>query len=69
MGNVDPIKILRQGTAAWNKWWEENPDEDINLSGAALTGANLSKAVLVETNLEKATLTGCKIYAPFAGKY
>jgi uncharacterized protein YjbI with pentapeptide repeats len=61
---VDQIKILRQGTAVWIKWREENPDEDINL-----TGANLRKAVLVETNLEKATLTGCKICAPFAGKY
>ena len=68
MGNVDHIKIL----------WE-NSDEDINfswaylswayLSWADLREANLSKAVLVETNLEKATLTGCKIYAPFARKY
>jgi len=66
---VDQIKILRQGTAVWIKWREENPDEDINLTGAGLTGANLSKAVLVETNLEKPTLTGCKIYAPFARKY
>jgi len=63
MGNVDHIKIL----------WE-NSDEDINfswayLSWADLREANLSKAVLVETNLEKPTLTGCKIYAPFARKY
>ena len=69
MGNVDQIEILRQGTAAWKKWWEENPDEDINLSEAYLFEANLSRAVLVETNLEKATLMGCKIYAPFARKY
>jgi hypothetical protein len=43
MGNVDQIKILRQGTAAWNKWWEENPDEDINLSGAGLTWEGRSR--------------------------
>jgi hypothetical protein len=36
MANAEQLEILRQGTEAWNKWRAENPDLEVNLSGATL---------------------------------
>ena len=63
MGNDDQLTILRQGSAAWNKWRRENPNTYIDLSRADLSGASL-----IETNLEGSILTGCKIYGISAWK-
>lgn len=44
MANEEQLSILKQGVEVWNKWREENPDEEINLSGADLRGLELFKA-------------------------
>lgn len=56
-----------EGVEAWNKWRQENPDAEIDLSfaklsdadlsGANLSGANLSDSDLIGANLTKATLS------------
>lgn len=71
------LKILRRGVEAWNKWWEENPKDRVdlrevnlggadlfqaNLRGSNLHGAYLNRAILVKTNLRNAILTDCRIY-------
>jgi hypothetical protein len=63
MANAEQLKILRQGTKAWNKWMVENPDEHIDLSKADLRGANLIRANLTGADLSKADL----IYADLSG--
>lgn len=40
MANKRQLAILKQGVAAWNKWREENPEVNIDLSEANLDGLN-----------------------------
>ena len=66
MANREQLDKLKQGVQAWNEWREENPDVEIDLSGANLfeaklsganlRGADLSKAILSRANLNKADL-------------
>jgi hypothetical protein len=42
MANLDHVKMLKQGVAAWNAWREKNPDIRPDLRGADLGGANRS---------------------------
>jgi hypothetical protein len=51
MAEYEHLKILEQGTAAWNKWRDENPEIMPDLRGAALSGADLSSADLSGANL------------------
>lgn len=56
------LKILRQGPEVWNAWRKENPEVEINLSGAKLRGvrlrgADLSNAVIRGVNFSEADLT------------
>lgn len=65
--NKEHLAILKEGVEAWNKWREENPNVEPDLSEADLSGANLSeinfsranlhKAILFDTNLTKADLS------------
>ena len=49
MGNENQIRILQEGTEAWNKWRRENPDEHIDLTEANLRKANLSTSQVGST--------------------
>ena len=49
VGNLDLLKILRQGPEVWNAWRERNPEvviglEEANLQKADLRGADLQLA-------------------------
>jgi hypothetical protein len=48
MANEEQLSILKQGVDVWNKWRAENPDVDIDLSGAELNESKLNRASLVE---------------------
>jgi uncharacterized protein YjbI with pentapeptide repeats len=71
-----PLEILKQGVEVWNKWREENPGMEIDLTGVSLTGdditnytlsgvnlsgVNLRDAKFSETALVKANLTGANL--------
>lgn len=66
MANKEQLAILKQGVDVWNRWREENPNVNIDLSEANLLRfdlngvdfmvANLSKANLERTNLAHANL-------------
>jgi uncharacterized protein YjbI with pentapeptide repeats len=56
MANEDQLKLLRQGVAAWNRWREENPDIEVDLSGADLSEAELVRANLIDADLSEAVL-------------
>jgi hypothetical protein len=48
MANPEHLEILKQGVEQWNKWREEHPEVDPDLSEADLDGANLGAANLGE---------------------
>jgi hypothetical protein len=68
MANEEQLSILKQGVKVWNKWREENPGSDVDLSeanlrdadlnGADLSGADLRRADLSFSDLSEADLTG-----------
>lgn len=55
------LDVLKQGVPAWNKWREENPDNEPDLAGAKLSKANLKGANLSETDLRWADLTAANL--------
>ncbi len=68
MANQEQLDILKQGVDVWNKWRKDNPEVEIelreaNLSGvvfnlADLHGADLWGAILSEAKLIGADLSG-----------
>lgn len=58
MANEEQLAILKQGVKAWNEWRERNPDVEISLFEANLTGANLKGVDLTRAYLRNADLTG-----------
>jgi uncharacterized protein YjbI with pentapeptide repeats len=42
MADPEHLDILKEGVDAWNEWREENPQEEIDLSHADLTGFDLA---------------------------
>lgn len=61
MANPEHLKILRQGVEVWNKWRDENPEIEPDLSRAELSSADLREfnffnTNLMRTNLQKANL-------------
>lgn len=61
MSHDEQLNILRQGTAAWNKWRGDNPSIRPDLSGADLFGVNLDEAHLSGVNLSQAELFGASL--------
>lgn len=64
---TEHLEILRQGTVAWNKWRDANPELTPLLAGADLrgnylSGANLSGADLARTDLSGADLIGANLH-------
>jgi hypothetical protein len=62
MANEAHLARLTQGVAAWNAWWDENPDIQPDLTGAHLWGATLSDAMVTGP----ADRAGGQVRAPFA---
>jgi hypothetical protein len=57
MAEQEQLEILMQGADVWNKWREENPSIEIDLSNIRLKlKSNLSKVNLKEANLREAML-------------
>lgn len=56
MANEKHLNVLKQGVEAWNRWREENPEVEPDLSEVAFIGDNLSKANFTKVNLSKAQL-------------
>jgi len=54
--NDDHLAILKKGVEAWNKWRQENPSIEPDLSGADLEGEILAEVDFCRTNLSKANL-------------
>jgi uncharacterized protein YjbI with pentapeptide repeats len=48
MANQKQLEILKQGVEVWNRWREENPEEEIDLNEADFRQTNLSEANLKE---------------------
>ena len=70
MANPEHIKILRQGTKAWNDWRKHTPLRPdfsradlsgVNLSLANLHGADFYEAYLCNANLYRADLCGAEL--------
>ncbi|MBU0510728.1 MAG: pentapeptide repeat-containing protein [Chloroflexi bacterium] len=61
MANQEQLEILKQGVEVWNKWREENPNENIDLKGAYLVLANLNGANFFRADLFEANLNGANL--------
>lgn len=66
MADKQHLELLKNGVDAWNKWREENPDIQPDLSNRDLTKrdlrkVNLCKAKLDSTNLAESALDGAKL--------
>jgi len=53
MADGKQLEILKQGVEVWNKWRKDNPDVEIDLSGADLKGSNLIRADFSKTVLNR----------------
>lgn len=63
MANQEQLDILKQGVDVWNKWRKDNPEVEIelreaNLSGVVFNLADLWGAILSEAKLIGADLSG-----------
>lgn len=56
MANQLQLAIAKRGDYEWNQWRVENPDAEIDLSGADLRHAKLSDVNLSEADLSDASL-------------
>ena len=61
MANLEHEAILRQGVKEWNRWREENPRIQPDLSETDLSETDLSEADLSRANLSEADLIGAVI--------
>lgn len=76
MANFEHLSILKRGTAAWNRWRQENPaivpnlagvqfdrasHRRVNFAGAHLDGACLAMSNFSEANLREASLHGADL--------
>jgi uncharacterized protein YjbI with pentapeptide repeats len=83
MANQKQLTLLKQGTEIWNRWRNEHPKVEIDLSEADLSeadlssfdlsrvdlsGANLNRANLSHTNMSGSNLSSSKIVIRPDGK-
>lgn len=66
MANEEQVALLKKGRKVWNEWRKENPNIEIDLSGANFVNANfaftnLSGANLAYANLASTNLGGTKL--------
>lgn len=57
MNKQQMIDLLKSDVRAWNQWREENPDAEIDLSGADFFRADLRRANFSKANLTEADFT------------
>ena len=57
MANQEHLALLMQGRDAWNKWRQEHPEIQPDLTKANLVGADLGMIDFSRTNLVKANLS------------
>lgn len=72
MNREEQIALLKSGAKNWNKWRKYNPEHNVDLNGAHLSGldlneanlknANMKNANLSWTKLERANLSGARLY-------
>lgn len=55
------LDLLKEGVVSWNQWREKNPEIQLDLYKANLSGANLRGVHLSEANLREANLTGADL--------
>src|SRR5688572_5547483 len=58
MANEEQLAILKQGVEVWNKWRNENPKVEIDLTTADLSRTNLGGANLIGADLREVNLRG-----------
>ena len=68
MANAEQLKVIRQGTAAWNDWRRANPSLHVDLSKADLSKADLVGADLVGADLVGADLVGADLSRAYLGR-
>lgn len=57
MANPEHLVMLKRGVEVWNRWRRVHVHPEVDLSGAALSGANLSEAGLFKANPRFAATT------------
>lgn len=61
MADSEHVSKIQGGTAAWNRWREEEPDVIPDLGWANLNGLNLDGAVFAKAALKLAFCKGCSL--------
>lgn len=61
MANIEHLKILENGLAAWNGWYEKNSSIKPDFSDADLTGKDLKGYILTYSNLKGAKLSNANL--------
>ncbi len=61
MANHEQLDVLKQGVEAWKEWRGKNPDVQIDLNDAHLSGANLVDAYLTFAELKGAKLSSADL--------
>ncbi len=56
MANQEHLDVLKQGVETWNRWRQEHPDIQPDLSGTKLRNANFSRANFSRANLRNTEL-------------
>lgn len=58
MANAEQVALLLRGAEVWNRWRVDNPEAEIDLSGAKLDGAELSSMDLHGADFSNASAKG-----------
>jgi uncharacterized protein YjbI with pentapeptide repeats len=61
MANAEHLALVHQGVEAINRFSEANPNSELDLSGADLSGRDLRAARLMGADLRGANLSGCDL--------
>lgn len=61
MANAEHLALVQQGVEAINRFSQENPNTELDLAGADLSGRDLSSARLMGADLRGANLSGCDL--------
>ncbi|MEA5534524.1 pentapeptide repeat-containing protein [Crocosphaera sp. XPORK-15E] len=61
MANREQLEILKLSVQEWNKWRQDNPHVEIDLSQADLSNLNLNGAILNDADMSDSTLARSKL--------